>query len=408
MKIAQIDTVFGSGSTGKIIQSIHDLLLSTGHKAKAYYGRGSKAQTGDVVKISSNLETYLDAGLSRLTGYTGIFSPFATRKLIEDLEAFKPDIVHIHEVHGYYLNYLALLEYLGNRRIPVLWTLHCESAYTGRCGTAFQCNQWKSACEKCPQLSDYPSSWFFDRSREQFERKREVLTAMDNVVFAPVSKWLLDRFNQSFLKHKPAQVVHNGIDTSGTFLPRDAADIKIKHKLDRQYIVLAVAPNIMSAQKGGGWVIEIARRMLDLPMKFIMIGVNERFVECPDNVICLPPISDQNELAKYYSLANNFLIVSQSETFSLTCAESLACGTPIIGFDSGGPSEVAPKPFGHFVPYGEIDELVTLLIGAHNGSLRIAGSDECVKYARSCYSNERMFQDYLAMYQMMCTPKEAM
>jgi glycosyltransferase involved in cell wall biosynthesis len=130
-----------------------------------------------------------------------------------------------------------------------------------------------------------------------------------------------------------------------------------------------------------------------------MIGVVEKLTDLPPNVIILPPTRDQNELARYYSLADIFLLTSQSETFSLTCAESLACGTPVIGFDSGGPTEVAPQPYGHFVPFGQVEKLASLLLDCYHGDLPIAADDECVRYARSNFSNERMCQDYLNLYE---------
>lgn len=401
MKIAQIDVNYEQGSTGKIVETIHKHLISSKHQSRVYYGRGQKCSEPGIIKISHDLATYLDAGLSRMTGYTGIFSPAATNKLINYLEIFQPDVVHLHELHGYYLNYFDLLKYLKDCRIPVVWTLHCENAYTGRCGSAFDCEQWKTACKKCPRLNDYPSSLLFDRSQVQFERKRKLMSDMDMVSFAPVSKWLHNRLKQSFLKDKPAYVVHNGINTTDVFLPCDYTDLIKRHHLDGRYVVLSVAPDLMSPRKGGQWVLEVAKRMQDKPVTFIMIGVKEKSLNCSSNVIYLAPIRDKKELAKYYSLADIFLITSQSETFSLTCAESLACGTPIVGFDSGGPTEVAPEPFGYFVPYARIDDLVSLISRSQSGNLQNAKGDDCIKHAKSSFSNDRMCKDYLHLYEEM-------
>ncbi|GAB3459606.1 glycosyltransferase family 4 protein [Massilia terrae] len=399
MKVAQVDVVYGAGSTGKIVKAIHDHLLDVGHDSKVFYGRGPDEGEPNVSKISHDLEVFVDAGLSRLTGYTGVFSPMATNKLLASLDAFQPDVVHLHEIHGYFVNYFRLIEYLKKRNIPVVWTLHCEMAYTGRCGYAFGCDQWKTACQKCPQLNDYPRSLLFDRSAVQFERKKNLLSDMDRITFAPVSNWLHDRLTQSFLKNKQATVVHNGINTAEIFYPRDTADLVRRHQLEGRYIALSVAPDLMSERKGGSWVLEIAKRSLGKPITFVMIGVVEKLTDLPPNVIVLPPTRDQNELARYYSLADVFLLTSQSETFSLTCAESLACGTPVIGFDSGGPAEVAPRPYGYFVPFGQVEKLASLLLDGYRGELPIAGDDECVKYARSSFSNERMCEDYLNLYE---------
>lgn len=401
MRIAQVDTVFGVGSTGKIVKDIHDRLLSSGHDSRVYYGRGPVPGDNRVVKISSGAEVILDVASSRMTGYTGAFSPFATKKVIEELELFKPDVVHLHELHGYYVNYFKLVEYLISRKIPVAWTLHCEYVYTGRCGSAFDCRQWESHCVKCPSLKNYPKSILFDRSEAQFARKKALFSNLEKIIFVPVSSWLSRRFDKSFLRDKLSTVVHNGIDTAHKFIFRDYAQLLDAHGIKGGKVVLSVAPDIMSEQKGGGWIFEIAKRLSEVSVTFVLIGVKKMPANLPGNVICIPVIEDQVLLSRYYSMADIFLITSGQETFSLTCAESLACGTPIIGFDSGGPSEVAPNPYGHFAPYGCIDELTSLLRAALNGEVLMASRGECIEYAKNRYSNDRMFQDYLSIYRAL-------
>jgi putative colanic acid biosynthesis glycosyltransferase len=228
VKVALIDVVYGHSSTGKIVDVIHRYLMNSGFESRAYFGRGAADLIPHVKKISTNIEVIIDAGLSRVTGYTGIFSPFATARLIAELEEYRPDVVHVHELHGYYINYFHLVAYFKSKNIPVVWSLHCEHTYTGRCGNALDCDQWKTQCVKCPCLSDYPASWMFDRSYEQFERKKKIFQGMDRIVFAPVSNWLLSRLRQSFLKNRPARVVYNGIDTAATFYPREVQDLRAR------------------------------------------------------------------------------------------------------------------------------------------------------------------------------------
>jgi N-acetyl sugar amidotransferase len=401
MRVAQIDVVYDQGSTGKIVSALHRGLVSHGFQSMVFFGRGQPSSDLQAVKVSYGLETLIDAALSRVSGYTGCFSPLSTRNLISELERYQPDIVHLHELHGYFINYTVLLEYLIDRGIPIVWTMHSEYAFTGRCGFTLGCDQWKTECIKCPTLESYPVSYYFDRSREQFKRKRAIASKLNSVLFVSVSSWLCNRIKQSIFKDYPSTVVHNGIDTTQFFFPSDFSDLIARHRLDGRYVVLSVAPDLMSPTKGGHWVLELAKRLRNEPIHFVMIGVKEKSIDAPDNVIILPPIYNQRELAKYYSLADIFLITSQSETFSLTTAESLACGTPVFGFDCGGPTEVAPEPFGHFVPFGNIDQLTSVFRQVRNGSLRIADSHECVLYARTNYSEARMVDDYLAIYQQM-------
>jgi N-acetyl sugar amidotransferase len=402
MKIASIDTVFAEGSTGKLVEFIHQALLKHGHQSRVYYGRGTKSDDISAIKISNTVEVHLDAALSRVSGQLGVFSPFATSRLIDDLEKFQPDVMHLHELHGYYANFIPLIDYLKARQIPIVWTLHCEFAYTGRCGYAFDCDQWKTACKKCPDLSTYPSSWFFDNCEPQFEAKKKTYSDLKKACFVSVSNWLNNRVQQSFLKNSDSKVIYNGIDTSEVFLPTSSyADLVSLHQLEGRYVVLSVAPDLMSERKGGQSILEIARRLQEEPITFLAVGVTGRVSDCPPNVILLAPILDPKELARYYALADLFLLTSQRETFSLTCAESLACGTPIVGYDSGGPVEVAPEPYGYFVPVGDVDGLTSLVSEAYRKKLQLAKSDDCTAYARSHYSKERMFNDYLRLYQDM-------
>ena len=401
MKVAQIDVNFGSGSTGKIVQAIHRFLLSIGHESMAFYGRGLQANDSNVVKLSSDFEVYLDAGLSRITGYTGVYSHFSTINLLDQLRAFKPDVVHLHELHGYYVNQYKLLEYLRVERIPIVWSLHCENAYTGRCGYAFDCDQWMTECIKCPGLNDYPKSLFFDRSRIQFNRKKELLNDIDLMSIIPVSNWLNSRVSKSFLANKKSTVIYNGIDTEHIFYPRQYDELKCTHILENELIFLSVAPDLMSSRKGGQWVIELAKRLIGKPVKFILIGVNDMSINYPGNVIILPPLSDADLLAQYYSMADIFLITSQKETFSLTTAEALACGTPVIGFDSGGPQEIAPKPYGNFVPFGDVDGLLDLTLQIIDGDFNLPASSDCSFYARDNFSEKIMCENYMNIYNEM-------
>jgi glycosyltransferase involved in cell wall biosynthesis len=251
-------------------------------------------------------------------------------------------------------------------------------------------------------LNDYPASWIFDRSHEQFERKKQMFDGMSRIVFVPVSYWLLSRLRQSFLKDRTACVVHNGIDTETTFYPRQTQDLRIRYGLTGRYVIVSAAQNLMSSIKGGQWVIDLAARFKDKPVTFLMIGVSSN-IDMPTNVIALPAIENQADLAAHYSLADLFLITSQAETFSLVCAESLACGTPVVGFDSGGPSEVAPEPYGRFVPYGDLAALEEVLLSFQDGTTHLPDKEACVKYARAKFSNEHMIQGFLSLYQDMAT-----
>jgi putative colanic acid biosynthesis glycosyltransferase len=401
MKILIVDVNFSSSSTGRLVESLYNLLEGRGHSVKACYGRNTKHKQIEGIKISHDLEVFTHVGLTRLTGFTGSFSPFATSKLIKIIENFKPDLVHLHELHGYYINYPAIVRYLKEREIPTVWTFHCEFMYTGKCGYAYNCEQWQSECVRCPQLHAYPSSWFFDQTNFMFNEKKTLFEDFKKLRIATPSEWLADRVRKSFLSEKKIDVVYNGIDTENIFIPSDSTLIKDRLGIKTKYVVLSVAPDLMSERKGGKWVLEIAKNLFMKDITFVMVGVDGPHDISMSNIISLPRITDQKKLAEYYSMADVLLLTSQKESFSLVCAESLACGTPIIGFEAGAPSEVAPAGYGYFVPYGDIDSICDSLIENFERASLFLSSENCVKYAKATFGIEIMVRNYELIYAEM-------
>lgn len=397
LRVAHVDVNFGSGSTGTIVQSIHDQLKKRGHASHAFYGRGPFVKSNDVTKISSIFGTLIDVFMTRITGFSGVYSARSTKRLITAVRKFQPDVVHLHELHGHYLNYYKFVNYLDKKNIPIVWTLHCEYLYTGKCGYSLECKKWELACSACPQVSSYPKSWIFDRSNTQFYKKKRLFTSLQNVQFASVSNWLMDRYKRSFLKHQPVRVVYNGINTS-VFFPRLLTKHQIVVEAKDKFICLSVAPDIMSERKGGRWIIELAKQFSNFPILFIMIGVDNFVADCPENVVQVGRIYDPVKLSEYYSIADILLLTSERETFSLVCVESLSCGTPVIGFASGGPAEVACEPFGQFAPYGDLKAIGDLLNRAFTNPGSLPSGDSCRDYAVSKFSVERMADQYLELY----------
>lgn len=392
MKVLQIDVNCKSGSTGKIAYDLHTQLVKDGHTSAVCYGRGEKINEPNIFKFGYDWETKIHAALTRITGLTGCYSYFSTKRLLKFMRAFKPDVVHIHELHAYFVNLKPVINYLKENNIKTVWTFHCEFMYTGKCGHAYECEKWKTECGQCPHLRDYPKSLFFDFTKKMFNDKKKLLSDFENLTIITPSQWLADRVKQSFLGDKDIQVIHNGVDTENVFYPRSFDHLKKKHHLTNEKIVLAVAPDLMSKNKGGRCVVELAERMRDENVKFILIGVEDLNEKFPDNVIVLGRTDNQIELAEYYSMADVFVICSERENFPTTCIEAICCGTPVCGFDTGGTKETMPNNYENFSQYGDLDILKVSILKNFKRTLKI----NLFYYKYSIYD---MYAKYLKIYE---------
>lgn len=383
------------GSTGKIVYDLYAKLNQEGHEAIICYGRGFRVKEKNIFKFSSTLEVYFHALMTRITGLTGCFSFFATRKLIKLIKEFNPDVVHVHELHAYFVNILPVIRHLKENNIRTIWTFHCEFMYTGKCGHSYDCNRWMTECHDCPSLREYPSSLCFDFTRKMYKDKRKAFENFSNLTIVAPSKWLADRIKKSFLGDKKIVVVHNGIDTENIFYPREVDCLKKKYGISEEKVVLAVAPKLMSERKGGSYVLDLARRMKDEKMVFILVGVDDLRIQNNDNIIALKQIENQHELAEYYCMADTFVTCSVRETFGLTSIEALCCGTPVCGFKAGGNVGLMPKQFGELVDYGDIRSLVDKVQEKISGDI---SRTACSEYGRKKYSAYVMYSKYIKLY----------
>lgn len=396
MKILLIDVNCKNSSTGKIVYDLYQgINKKEGYEAAICYGRGPLVKEKNIYKFSSNLESKIHAFLTRITGLMGYFSPFATRKLIKFIDEYKPDVIHIHELHSYFVNIIPLIEFIKKRNIKTVWTFHCEFMYTGKCGYAYECEKWKRECKICPQVREYPKSLFFDFTRKMFKDKKNAMKNFDNLIITTPSEWLEKRVKISFLKDKEILTIHNGIDTN-IFHFTNFEDLKLKHKLKEEKIVLSVAPDILSERKGGRWVLEVAKQYRNKNVKFILVGVKDLNEKFDENIIPVELLSNQNELARYYSMADLFLICSKRENFPTTCLEASCCGIPIIGFDEGGTKETGLKDKSSFVQYGDIENLKKEM-DKFLFNIRL-NHEEISKEAIEKYSKEKMIKKFLFYY----------
>ena len=402
MKIAQVDVNYGSSSTGKIVCDLHVGLQEIGHSVRVFYGRGPTTNIDTAFKISHDFEVGFHCLGTRLTGFTGNYSPLATRKLIKAFDSFKPDLVHLHDLHGYFININTIVNYLKINKIATVWTFHCEFMYTGNCGYAYDCNKWQTYCETCPSLESYPKTWFFDRTSKMFDVKHKMFNDFENLHIVSPSNWLASRIKKSVIAgNKDVSVISNGLNLD-IFYPRDQKGLRKNLNLTDQFIVLSVGSNFWSKIKGGKWILKLAEQMPQV--LFIMVGVDSRPHLVPKNVLMISPLRNQNLLAEYYSAADVLLLTSSYETFSMVVAESLACGTPVVGFNSGAPEEVAPSGYGSFVTHGDIEAL-KVCINAHMKQPKKKKSLRYSHFAKKMYSKERMVHEYEVIYKNLLRQK---
>lgn len=272
LKILLLDVNCKYSSTGKIVYDLFTNLRENGQRAALCYGRGPLVEEKGIYKFGLDWETYFHAGLARITGFNGCFSLLSTLRLLRFLDQFKPDVVHIHELHAYFVNIGMLVRYLKKRKIKIVWTFHCEYMYTGKCGYANECRKYEKECGRCPELHEYPKSLLFDQTKHMFRMKRRMFSDLEVIIACP-SQWLADRAARSFLKDKKIVVVHNGVDTE-IFRPVDSGGLR--HELgipEDNKVVLSVAPDIMSERKGGRWVLQAAEGMREEKITFVLVGV---------------------------------------------------------------------------------------------------------------------------------------
>lgn len=405
MKILLLDVNCKYSSTGKIVYDLYRRLNADGHEARIAYGRGDVIDEPGIYKFGIDWETKKHALLARITGKNGCYSPKSTANLIQYIKDFKPDLIHIHELHAYFVNLTELLEFLKEQQIPVVWTFHCEYMYTGKCGFAYECQGYKSGCGNCPYLRQYVSSLAIDKTAQLLAEKKAAMEGLNLKAIVTPSKWLADKTKETYLYGNNIQVIHNGIDTDGIFYPRpkdDAIRNQFGIPADAR-LILAVAPNIMDVRKGGQMVVDLAETMPDT--HFVLVGADETKRHSP-NVQLIARTKDQDELARWYSEADLFIICSKAENFPTTCIESLCCGTPVVGLDECGTKETAPEPYGTFVRVdiaGDADVKYAATLEALQKAIdsqlgRGLTAEEIRKYAVEHYDNAVMYNNYLEIY----------
>lgn len=402
MKILQVNCVYGHGSTGKITRDIHHALLSRGFRSVVCYGRGVKAAEPDVHKTCTEFFGKANNLISRVTGlmYGGCF--FATRKLMRIIEAEKPDVVHLHCINGYFVNIYSLVQWLKQKKIKTVLTLHAEFMHTANCGHALDCEKWKTGCGNCPRLRQETLSWGIDNTALSYKKMKAAFDGFrDNLKVVSVSPWLMERAKSSpILGDKNHSVILNGIDTE-VFHPAGTCDLREELGLNDEKIIFHATADFQDDPqhlKGGYYVLRLAERLQKDNVKIFVAGDHPAGMQVPENVTLLGKITDQHRLAQFYAMADVTVLTSRRETFSLVTAESLCCGTPVAGFKAGGPEMITIPAFSCFCDWGDVDALEKNVRGMLADSF---DRGQIAQIAAAKYSKETMCADYIDLYLSM-------
>lgn len=370
------------------------LLKKQGHEVKVLYGVGEAKNADDynAVKISRQSDYYFHNALSKITDHTGLYSRRSTLRLIEEIRAFRPDLIHLHTLHGYYVNYEILFEFLKRADIPLVWTLHDCWPFTGHCTHFSQmgCTQWQTLCSKCPQLRRYPKCYFRGDVQKNYARKKEAFSGMRNLVITAPSHWLAKQISDSFLGRYPIRVVPNGVDLS-IFYPQ-SSQIRQQFHLQEKKIVLSVA-NVWSQSKGMTDLFAL-NQMLDDSYQIVMIGLAEsQLKQLPKGILGIQRTRSQTELAQWYSCADVFINPTYEETFGLTTVEAQACGTPVVVYGTDGCPETVANGNGIIIPQGNLEKLKSAIIETISGGKR--AEPQAIRY----FDKEYVYKDYLHLYE---------
>ena len=406
MRLLQINPVIRANtSTGRIMQEIGELAMANGWESYiAYsYGRdGIKPCSSKLVPVGNRLDVAWHGLWTRLTDRHGLASCRATSSFIREIERIKPDIIHIHNIHGYFLNYKILFEYLSKANIPVVWTVHDCWLYTGHCYyySFAGCDKWKTHCDNCPQRKEFPASWFVDRSRKNFADKKAAFTSIpkERMTIVPVSEWIKGEMQQSFLKDANFQVIHNGINLDN-FQIRDSKVIRTKYGLGDRHIILGVA-SIWMEEKGWDDFMQMAAQLRPDEV-IVLVGVTEEQKKAlPANVIGISRTENVHQLAELYSAAVALVNPTWQDNYPTVNLEAIACGTPVVTYRTGGSIEAITPDTGIIVEQGNIQgllEAVRMIGQRGKGYYQKA----CRQYAVENFKKEERYAEYMRLYERL-------
>jgi putative colanic acid biosynthesis glycosyltransferase len=397
MKLLQVNSTVNTGSHGRIAEEIGQAAMQAGHISCIAFGRDSRTSYSETLKIGNLWDVKWHVLKSRLFDLHGFGTAQATRQFIEKIREFSPDIIHLHNIHGYFIHVEVLFNYLKTSGIPVVWTLHDCWAFTGHCAIfeRVNCYRWQTQCFKCPNRHAYPESWWIDNSKRNYITKRRIFTGHNNLHLVVPSQWLADHVKNSFLGEYSVNMIHNGINLE-TFRIRDGTSARNRYGWGDYSIILGVA-GTWKKRKALEDFIQLSR-IIGHDERIVLVGLNRKqAATLAPGIIPVTHTESMEELSELYSIADVFVNPTYADNFPTTNIEALACGTPVITYNTGGSPETIDEQTGLVVEKGNIDALKN----AVNKMLKTGKthySPLCRQRAEKLFDKNSRFADYLNLY----------
>jgi len=392
VKLFQVNVAANWGSHGRIAEEIGNLVQEKGWESCIAYGRYANHSRSKLLRIGNPWNVFIHGVKSLFLDNHGLNSVGATKRLIYNIEQYSPSLIHLHNIHGYYLNYPLLFDYLAGCGVPVVWTLHDCWPFTGHCSHPIyaHCEKWVMGCRHCAALSSYPRSLFFDRSESNYMTKKDYFNRVNNLTIVSVSRWLDEMVEHSFLNNHRHVFIYNGVDC-------DIFNPQFHMRKQDEFLVLGVA-NVWYAQKGLNVFFEI-RKMLPENYHILLVGLSNRQIRnLPKGIEGIHRTDNVTQLVDLYSRADVFVNPSLAETFGLTTVEALSCGTPAVVYNTSACPELVTEDTGRVVPLDNISAMAEAIIQLCNNNnqtdMRISCRERAVKY----FNKNDRYQEYLDLY----------
>lgn len=407
MRIFRITTEINRNSIGRTTEQLGIMVLEEGWESYIAFGRTDGISKSHKIQIGNKFSVYSHVLLTRLFDMHGYGSYFSTKKLVSELKRIQPDLIHLHDIHGYYINLGVLFKFLKQSGIPLVWTHHDCWAYTGHCGfySEVGCSKWKVQCHNCPVTKEYPSSLFVDRSRKNFIYKKKLFTSIDRLYNVGVSQWICNELKESFLNKYPIKRIYNGIDTD-IFkpCPENSEAIRKKYNLGDGILLTAVATAWIQ-RKGLSDYFELRKR-LDSAYTLVFVGAPKDLSEkLPQGIIGIPRTNNIQELVNIYSASTIVMNLAGAESFGKTTPEGLACGIPSIVYNCTASPELVDSTTGAVLEKGDIDGIISAIEKISSWD-RQETSERCRKRACELFSTKNNWPLYIDLYKSILGNKE--